>query len=99
MPQSVHGNILADLPRDQPWPPVPPDVPNSAIEVEKPELSVTANSMLYKIKGRPSTVYKMRGEFREYQLQKAAGDCAIPVRGKVLSKLAIGNGETVFSAF
>ncbi len=99
MPQFVNGSLLADLPKDEPWPPIPPDVPNSAIEAEKPELSVTANSMLYRIKGRPSTVYKMGGEFREYQLQKAAGDCAIPARGKVLSKSAIGNGEIVFSGF
>ncbi|KAK4043551.1 kinase-like domain-containing protein [Parachaetomium inaequale] len=88
-----------DLPEDEPWPPVPPDVTIAAIEVETPELSVTANSMLYRLKGHPAKVYKLRGEFREYQLQKAAGDCAIPVRGKVLGKSRNGNGEIVFYGF
>jgi hypothetical protein len=55
--------------------------------------------MLYKIKGHPSKVYRFGGEFREYQLQEAAGDCAIPVRGKVLGKPAIGNGKIIFYGF
>jgi hypothetical protein len=70
-----------------------------AIEAETSELSVTANSMLYKIKGHPSKVYRFGGEFREYQLQEAAGDCAILVCGKVLGKPAIENGEIFFYGF
>lgn len=99
MSQFANRDLLEDLPDDEPWPPVPPDVDIAAIEVETPELIVTANSMLYRIKGHPSKVYKMGGEFREYQLQQAAGDCAIPVRGKVLGKPRIGNGEIFFYGF
>ena len=73
---------------DKRWPPVPPDVDRSAIEVETPELSITGNSMLYRVKGHPRIVYKAGAELREYGLQKAAGDCAIPVRGRVMLKSA-----------
>ncbi|KAK3307126.1 kinase-like domain-containing protein [Chaetomium strumarium] len=99
MSQSPSRILLEDLPEDEPWPPVPPDVDFSAIQVETPELSVTINSMLYKIKGQPSVLYKMRAEYREYQLHVAAGDCAIPVRGKVLGKPTRGNGELFFYGF
>ncbi len=55
--------------------------------------------MIYRIKGHPSTVYKFRGEFREYQLQSAAGDCAIPVRGRVLGRVKSWNDSLVFNGF
>ncbi|AEO71252.1 uncharacterized protein THITE_2123440 [Thermothielavioides terrestris NRRL 8126] len=55
--------------------------------------------MIYRIKGQPSKVFKFKGGFREYQLQKAAGDCAIPVCGKVIGKLNIGNGRLYFDGF
>lgn len=83
--------MLEDLPDDEPWPPVPPDAESSALDVEMPELAVSGSSMIYRIKGQPSNVFKSRGEFREYQLQAAAGDCAIPVRGRVIAKPNIGN--------
>ncbi len=54
--------------------------------------------MIYKVKGRP-LVYKMRGEFREYQLQAAAGDCSIPVRGRVLSRDGYKNRTIYFEGF
>jgi serine/threonine protein kinase len=73
-------------PEDNQWPPTPPDVDGNAIELELPEIAVSANSMLYKIQGRPDVVYKSRAEPREYELHKAAGDCAIPLRGRVLMK-------------
>ncbi len=85
----VHGFVInMSIPEDKRWPPVPPDVDRSAIEVETPELSITGNSMLYRVKGHPRIVYKARAELREYRLQKAAGACAIPVRGRVMLKLA-----------
>ncbi|KAL2201122.1 kinase-like domain-containing protein [Corynascus similis CBS 632.67] len=55
--------------------------------------------MIYRLKGQPSKIFKLHGEFREYQLQKAAGDCAIPVHGKVISKPKIGNGKLHFYGF
>ncbi|KAK4135260.1 hypothetical protein BT67DRAFT_461622 [Trichocladium antarcticum] len=64
------------VPEDKRWPPLPPDVDRSAIEVETPELAITGNSML------------LQTELGEYELQKAAGDCAIPVRGRVMLKSA-----------
>lgn len=76
------------IPTDERWPPVPPDVDRNAIEVETPEISIIGNSMLYRVKGHPHIVYKARAESREYELQKAAGDCAIPVRGRVMFKSA-----------
>lgn len=91
MSQPAHRDLLEDLPDDEPWPPVPPNLNFSAIQVEKPELAVSMNSMLYRIKNDPSKVFKMRAEYREYQLQDAAGDCALPVRGKVLGKPKIGD--------
>lgn len=69
-----------------PWPPVPPDVVYDSIELEKPALSVTPNSQIYRIKGDPSKVFKAKGMVREYELQKAAGDCAMSVHGKVFDK-------------
>jgi hypothetical protein len=84
---------------DEPWPPVPPDVDTTKLEVEMPELAVSANSTLYRVKGQPSTVFKFRADPREYQLQKAAGDCAIPVRGRVLGKSTVGTGSVFFYGF
>ncbi len=55
--------------------------------------------MIYRIKDQPSKISKFRGEFREYQLQSAAGDCAIPVRGRVLGKPKTGNGALFFNGF
>lgn len=99
MSQFPNRDLLEDLPEDEPWPPVPPDVDIAALEVETPELSVTASSMLYRIKGYPPKVFKLRGEFREYKLQEAAGDCAIPVRGKVLGKPTIRDRNVFFHGF
>lgn len=50
------------------WPPVPPDVDRSTIEVETPELAVTGNSMLYRVKGHPRIIYKARAKPQEYEL-------------------------------
>jgi len=99
MSQSANATLLEDLPEDDPWPPIPPDVDIAAIQVEMPELSVSINSMLYRIKEQPSIVYKFKGEFREYQLHRAARECAIPLRGRVLGKPKIGNGEIFFYGF
>ncbi|KAK4139249.1 uncharacterized protein C8A04DRAFT_33274 [Dichotomopilus funicola] len=55
--------VSEDLPEDEPWPPVPPDVDS------------------------------------KYQLQKAAGDCAIPAHGKVLRKPNTGNDKIYFNGF
>ncbi|KAK3900092.1 hypothetical protein C8A05DRAFT_46004 [Staphylotrichum tortipilum] len=79
--------LLEDLPEDEPWPPVPPDVELSALDCEIPELAVSMNGMLYQLRGctRP-TVFKFRAMFCKYQLQQAAGDCAIPMHGSVLGK-------------
>jgi len=74
------------VPEDERWPPVPPDIDRSTMEVETPELAVTGNSMLYRVKGYSRIVYKSRAEPREYELQKAAGDCAVPFRGRVMLK-------------
>ncbi|KAH6847122.1 kinase-like domain-containing protein [Chaetomium sp. MPI-CAGE-AT-0009] len=87
------------LPDDEPWPPVLPNVEFSALDVEKPELAVTGRSMIYRIKGQPSKVFKFHGTYREYQLHKAAGDCAIPVCGKVISKMTSPNGSFAFYGF
>jgi hypothetical protein len=67
---------------------VPPDADFDALDVEMPELAVIANCMIYRIKGQPSKVsgFKFGGEDREYQVHKAAGDCAIPVCGKLVGK-------------
>jgi hypothetical protein len=99
MSQFANRELLEYLPEDEPWPPVPPDLDTATLEVEKPELSVSMNSMIYRIKGYPSKVYKFKGEFREYQLQKAAGDCTIPVCGRVLNKPRIETGEMYFCGF
>ncbi|KAK3307582.1 kinase-like domain-containing protein [Chaetomium strumarium] len=83
---------------NEPWPPVPPDIDTTKLEVEMPELVVSANSTLFRVKGQPSTVYKFRGLPHEYQLQKArGGDCAIPVRGRVLGKSTVGAGDVTLS--
>ncbi|KAH6848163.1 kinase-like domain-containing protein [Chaetomium sp. MPI-CAGE-AT-0009] len=79
------------MPEDQRWPPVPPDVDRKKIEPELPELWITGNSMFYAVKGYPGIIYKSRGDLREYELQKAAGDCAIPVRGRVMIKVFNGD--------
>ncbi|SPQ27196.1 319c3ad1-af28-4f30-b098-62a853082285 [Thermothielavioides terrestris] len=84
-------------PENEPCPPVPPDVDMSTFELETPELAITGNSMLYRVKGRPGIVYKGRGLDREYELQKAAGDCAIPVRGRVMLKSY--DGEIICMGF
>ena len=91
--------LFEDLPENEPWPPVPPDAEFDALDVEMPELTVTPNCMIYRVKGQPSKVFKFRGEFREYQLQKAAGDCAIPVGEKVIGKPKIGDGSLYFYGF
>ncbi|KAH6621466.1 kinase-like domain-containing protein [Chaetomium sp. MPI-SDFR-AT-0129] len=78
--------VPEDLPEDEPWPPVPPDVESSTLDLETPMLAASMSGMIYRIKGQPSKIFKFRGDFREYQFQKAAGDCAIPVHGKVLQK-------------
>ncbi|KAK3297363.1 kinase-like domain-containing protein [Chaetomium fimeti] len=93
------ARLLRDLPEDEPWPPVPPDADVNVLDTETPELVVTANCMIYRITGQPSKVFKFGGEFREYQLHKAAGDCAIPVYGKVIGKPKIGNGSLYFYGF
>ncbi|KAL2126639.1 hypothetical protein VTI74DRAFT_484 [Chaetomium olivicolor] len=98
-PPISRPSLLQDLPENEPWPPVPPNFEFSALDVETPELSVTANCMIYRIKGQPSKVFKFGSEFREYQLQKAAGNCAIPVCGKVIGKPKIGNGSLFFYGF
>ncbi len=85
-----------DLPANQPWPPVPPDLDAARIEYELPEVSFTANSQIYRIKGHPSWVYKAGAQLREYHLQKAAGDCAMAVGGKVLS---MAGGSLSFCGF
>lgn len=81
------------VPENEPWPPIPPDVDNATIECDTTELSVTGNSMLYRVKGDPSKVFKLRGRPQEYELHKAAGDCAIPVHGRVMLKSTFGNGD------
>ena len=91
--------LLQALPENEPWPPVPPDAEFDALDVEMPELAVTANCMIYRTKGQPSKVFKFGGGFREYQLQKAAGNCAIPVCGKVIGKPKAGNGDLYFYGF
>jgi hypothetical protein len=85
-----------EMPTNEPWPPAPPNLDFASIEFETPPLAVSANSQIYKIKGRPSEVFKSGALYREYQLQKAAGDCAIPVRGKVLGKPPICQGATFY---
>jgi len=45
---------------DELWPPVPPDVDTTKLEVETPELAVSGNGTLYRVKGQASTVYKVR---------------------------------------
>ncbi|KAK4154129.1 hypothetical protein C8A00DRAFT_33081 [Chaetomidium leptoderma] len=67
MSQFANRDLLEDLPENEPWPPVPPDVDTATIEVETPELSVTGNSMLYRIKGHPSKVYKFRAKNRKWR--------------------------------
>jgi hypothetical protein len=91
--------LFQDLPEDEPWPPVPPDAEFEALDVEMIELVVTANCMIYRIQGQPSKVFKFGGEFLEYQPHKAAGDCAIPVCGKVIGKPKTGNGVLFFHGF
>ncbi|KAK4242998.1 kinase-like domain-containing protein [Corynascus novoguineensis] len=59
-----------DLPDNEPWPPIPPDVDHATIEFVTPELAV----------------YKYGAGNRKYGLEKAAGECAIPVRGRLLNK-------------
>ncbi|KAK3293174.1 kinase-like domain-containing protein [Chaetomium fimeti] len=86
-----------DVLEDQRWPPAPPDVAWATIEREMPELVITGNSTLYKVKGHAGMVYKSRGDLREYELQKAAGDCAIPVRGRVMTK--VFNGDIACMGF
>lgn len=49
-------------PEDKQWPPLPPDVNRSAIEVETPELAITGNSMLYRVKGHPAIAQFQLGE-------------------------------------
>ncbi|KAK3295428.1 kinase-like domain-containing protein [Chaetomium fimeti] len=88
-----------DEPEEEPWPPVPPDIDNATLDVEMPELCVTGSTMLYRVKGHPSMVYKLRGQSREYEIQKAAGDCAIPVRGRVMLKSTYGNGDVYCMGF
>ncbi|KAK4100423.1 kinase-like protein [Parathielavia hyrcaniae] len=86
-------SLLEDLPENEPWPPIPPDAELGALEVEMPELAVSRHAMIYRIKGQPSKVFKLHSEYRENQLQKVAGDCVIPVCGKVIAKPKIGNGS------
>jgi hypothetical protein len=66
-------DLLEDLPENELWPPVPPDVDINAIQVERPEISVRMNSMLYRTKGHPSNVFKMRGEFQESNSKRRLG--------------------------
>lgn len=76
-----------------PWPPIPPDVDHKEMAanlnevLEDPYRPFAVNQhQLYKAKdGR--RVYKMGGEQRGYDLHRAAGDYAIQLRGRVLSKL------------
>ncbi|KAK4237368.1 kinase-like domain-containing protein [Achaetomium macrosporum] len=81
------------MPVYQPWPPVLPDLDSAKIELELPALSISPNSEIYLVKGCASQVFKAKAMLREYELQKAAGDCAMPVRGKVLFKPAYKNRE------
>lgn len=85
--------------QDEPWPPVSPDANFAALDVETPELAVNVNRMIYRIKGQSLKVFKFRGGFREYQLQKAAGDCAVPVCGKFIGKPKLGNGDRFVYGF
>jgi hypothetical protein len=86
---------MDDTPENLPWPPVPPDVDTATIETETPELAVTGSGMLYRVKGHPSLVYKFHGTLEEYALQKAAGDCAIPVRGGVMFRSTFGQADVI----
>ncbi|KAK4101798.1 hypothetical protein N658DRAFT_495733 [Parathielavia hyrcaniae] len=53
--------------------------------------------MLYRVKGQSLVVYKLRAETQEYELHKAAGDCAVPVRGRVMLKAF--DGEIICMGF
>lgn len=76
--------------QDEPWPPVPPDMTSEDMHanemLEDPcRPFAVYQHQLYKSKDG-NWVFKMGTEQREYDLHKAAGDCAIPLRGKVLSE-------------
>ncbi|KAK0713180.1 kinase-like domain-containing protein [Lasiosphaeria miniovina] len=77
---------MALLPRGQPWPPIAPDVDFETIKEDLVQEIVTGNATIYGLNSRPSLVFKYQGTPREYELQKAAGDCAIQVRGRVLAQ-------------
>jgi hypothetical protein len=75
-------SLLEELPEDDPWPPDPRDADFAVLDLGFPEPVVTSNSMIYLIKEQPSKVFKFHSAFREYQLQKAAGDCAVRSVGR-----------------
>ncbi|KAH8781370.1 kinase-like domain-containing protein [Diaporthe sp. PMI_573] len=75
--------------QDEPWPPIPPDMTSSDMDarqmLENPcQPFVAHQHQLYKSKDG-NLVFKMSTVQREYDLHKAAGDCAIALRGRVLS--------------
>lgn len=87
---------------DEPWPPLPPDMsPDymAANEIlEDPCRPFTVHQhQLYKTKDG-TKVYKMGGEQRGYDLHRAAGDCAIRTRGRVLFKMP-SNGMIKFDGY
>jgi hypothetical protein len=76
--------------KPEPWPPVPPDVDIDTIEIENPPISSSLNGQIHRIKGSPSEIFKYGAMEREYDLQAAAGECAVKVRGRVMGKYPSG---------
>lgn len=83
-----------------PWPPVLPDVILRNLDLERPALLATGNSEIYRFRADPTKIFKAKAMLREYELQKAAGDCAMTVHGKVFGKSELtGRLEVILYGF
>ncbi|KAL1839208.1 hypothetical protein VTJ49DRAFT_5948 [Mycothermus thermophilus] len=68
------------------WPPVPPDFSLHDLTFDHPSFWHSLNGELCKLKNNPNQVAKFGVHPREYQFQIAAGDCAVPVHGRIFRR-------------
>ncbi|KAI9709503.1 MAG: hypothetical protein M1820_003263 [Bogoriella megaspora] len=80
------------------WPPKLPDVSMDSVQLESNPFAFSPNAELYKVKGC-SLVYKMKGYHREYNMMKAAGDCAVKAHGRVFMQIPIGQVKVGMMGF